>query len=205
MKRNLILISLLSVTILNAGDTNINKSITTSKVMTRKLTKKQEGIKYIKILAKTLKSNLKAQFKADKTALKAIKFCANKAAELTKVVNSNLPKNVKVRRTALLLRNEANKPDALDKAIMQKIILDMNKTSIKVSKPLLVEIPSGYRVYKPLFIKPVCLKCHGSSKDISPEVRKIIASKYPNDKAVGYKVGDFRGVIVSEITKEHNQ
>ncbi|RUM75252.1 MAG: hypothetical protein DSZ11_02635, partial [Sulfurovum sp.] len=95
----------------------------------------------------------------------------------------------------------ANKADALDKAIMQEIIADMNKTKIDVSKPLMVETPSGYRVYKPLFIKPVCLKCHGSSKEVSIEIQKVISSKYPNDKAIGYKEGDLRGLIVSEITK----
>jgi len=205
MIKSLILTSLLCATMLYAGDTNttlnMDKNITTAKATVKKLSKKQEGIKYIKILGKTLKSHLKAEMKADKTALKAIDFCATKAEELTKEVNSKLPKNIKVRRTSLLTRNEANKPDALDKAIMQEIILDMNKTNIDVSKPLMVETPSGYRVYKPLFVKPVCLKCHGSSKDISPEVQKVIISKYPNDKAVGFKKSDLRGVIVSEITK----
>jgi len=192
MTKSLILTSLLCATMLYAGDTN--STIT-------ELSKKQEGIKYIKMLGKTLKSHLKAEMKADKTALKAIDFCATKADELTKEVNSKLPKNVTVRRASLLTRNEANKADALDKAIMQEIISDMNKTNVDVSKPLMVETPSGYRVYKPLFIKPVCLKCHGSSKEVSAEVQKVIRSKYPNDKAIGYKEGNLRGLIVSEITK----
>jgi len=197
MTKSLILTSLLCATMLYAGETN--STMPNSAV--KKLSKKQEGIKYIKMLGKTLKSHLKAEMKADKTALKAIDFCATKADELTKEVNSKLPKNVKVRRTSLLTRNEANTPDALDKAIMQEIISDMNKTNVDVSQPLMVETPSGYRVYKPLFIKPVCLKCHGSSKEVSVEVQKVISSKYPNDKAIGYKEGDLRGIIVSEITK----
>ncbi|HHC11418.1 MAG TPA: DUF3365 domain-containing protein, partial [Campylobacterales bacterium] len=123
------------------------------------------------------------------------------ADKLTKEVNAKLPKNAKVRRTSLLTRNENNKPDALDKAIMEEIISDMNKTNIDVSKPLMVETPTSYRVYKPLFVKPVCLKCHGTIKDVSAKVQKAIISKYPNDKAVGFKQGDLRGVIVSEITK----
>jgi len=197
MTKSLILTSLLCATMLHAGDTNS----TTPNSAVKELSKKQEGVHYIKMLGKTLKSHLKAEMKADKTVLKAIDFCATKADELTKEVNSKLPKNVKVRRTSLLTRNEANKPDALDKAIMQEIISDMNKTNIDVSKPLMVETPSGYRVYKPLFIKPVCLKCHGSSKEVSAKVQKVISSKYPNDKAIGYKEGDLRGLIVSEITK----
>ncbi|HHB94763.1 MAG TPA: DUF3365 domain-containing protein [Campylobacterales bacterium] len=206
MTKKLILTSLLCATVLYAGDTNsttlnADKNITKAKTTVKKLSKKQEGIKYIKMLGRTLKTHLKAEMKADKTALKAIDFCATKADKLTKEVNAKLPKNAKVRRTSLLTRNENNKPDALDKAIMEEIISDMNKTNIDVSKPLMVETPTSYRVYKPLFVKPVCLKCHGTIKDVSAKVQKAIISKYPNDKAVGFKQGDLRGVIVSEITK----
>ena len=202
MTKSLILTSILCATMLYAGDANsTNMNVDKNITKVKKLSKKQEGIKYIKILGKTLKTHLKAEMKADKTGLKAIDFCSAKADDLTKEVNSKLPKNIKVRRTSLLTRNENNKPDALDKAIMEEIISDMNKTNVDVSKPLLVETPSGYRVYKPLFVKPVCLKCHGTNKDISPKIQKVITSKYLNDKAVGFKQGDLRGVIVSEITK----
>jgi len=201
MTKSLILTSLLFSSMLYGEDTNTTLNADKNVTTVKKLSKKQEGIHYIKILGKTLKSHLKSEMKADKTALKAIDFCATQAEELTKEVNSKFPKNVTVRRTSLLTRNEANKPDALDKAIMEEIISDMNKTNVDVSKPLMVEIPSGYRVYKPLFIKPVCLKCHGSNKEVSPEIQKVIHSKYPHDNAIGFKNGDLRGVIVSEITK----
>ena len=28
-----------------------------------------------------------------------------------------------------------------------------------------------------------------------PEVKELIASKYPEDKAFGYNIGDFRGAV----------
>jgi len=189
MKKSLILTSLICATVIYAGDANT----TTAKV--------QEGVKYIKMLGKTLKSNLKAEMKADKTGLKGIHFCSDKADELTKEVNSKLPKGVSVRRTALKLRAEDNQADKIDTKVMNNILSDMKEKKNNIEKPRLVEIENGYRVYKPLFIKPVCMKCHGNEKTINSEVQKVITEKYPNDKATGFKEGDLRGLIVAEIKK----
>lgn len=49
--------------------------------------------------------------------------------------------------------------------------------------------------YKPILLAmPTCVKCHGGKEDISGSTQKLIAEKYPNDKAVGYKMGDLRGM-----------
>lgn len=191
MGKTLILTSLLCVSMLNAQNNET----------TSKLTKKQEGVKYIKMLGKTLKTHLKTEMKADKTGLKAMTFCTTKADELTKEINSKLPKGVLVRRTALKTRAENNKADVLDMAVMESIIADMNKTNVDLGKPLMVETPSVHRVYKPLFIVPACMKCHGNEKTINPEVQKAISKDYPNDKATGFKIGDLRGVVVAEMKK----
>lgn len=189
MKKSLVLTSLICATVIYAGDTNA----TTAKV--------QEGVKYIKILGKTLKSNLKAEMKADKTGLKGMHFCSTKADELTKEVNIKLPKGVSVRRTALKLRADDNKADTIDINFMNEILSDMKDKKKNIAKPKLVETNDTYRVYKPLFIEPACMKCHGNNKTINPEVQKIITEKYPNDKAIGFKEGDLRGLIVAEMKK----
>ncbi len=190
MKKSLVLTSLICSTVIYAGDVN-PKSI-----------KIQEGIKYIKILGKTLKNNLEAEMKADQTGLKGMNFCSTKADILTKEVNSNLPKGVSVRRTALKLRATDNKADAIDIKIMNEILSGIKDKKDKMGKPKLVEIDNSFRVYKPLFVQPACMKCHGDNKTINPEVQKVITKKYPNDKAIGFKEGDFRGLIVAEINRK---
>ena len=55
------------------------------------------------------------------------------------------------------------------------------------------------RVYKPLYTMGVCLKCHG--ENISKDIKKELVKNYPNDKAINFKLGSLRGVIVSEIKK----
>ena len=41
----------------------------------------------------------------------------------------------------------------------------------------------------------LCLLCHGTQDAISPEVKLKLKELYPKDRAVGYKEGDFRGLI----------
>jgi len=161
---------------------------------------KQEGIKYIKMLGGALKTELKAHMKADKTGLSAAGFCASKATSLTEEVNKKLPKYAKVRRTALKLRNNSTNPaDDLDKKIMNEYVAAIEAKTFTPKDIKEVTIGDTTRVYKPLITAPVCLKCHGSS--VSPEIKKLIKEVYPNDKAMNFKEGELRGVIVAEIKK----
>jgi len=155
---------------------------------------KEEGVKYIKMLGKELKTNLMAHMKADPTGMDAIGFCAGKAASITAEVNAKLPKGVSVRRTALKTRNAKNSPDVTDIKVMEAYV--SGEKGIKV-----VEKEGVSRVYKPLYIGKACMKCHADSKDISPEINAVIKKVYPKDMATGFKEGDFRGVIVAEMKK----
>ena len=160
-----------------------------------------DGIKYIKIFAKELKSNLKEHLKADKTALEAAKFCANNATKIAKEVSKKFPKGVIVYRTSQKYRNIQDKPDKIDTEVL-KDLENKYKQKIAINKPFVKKVNDNeYRVYKPLFIEPVCLKCHGDINKIDPKIKSILAKKYPNDLAINYKVGDLRGVIVAKIKK----
>jgi len=160
---------------------------------------KKEGIKYIKMLGMSLKSELKPKMKEDKSGVKAIIFCTDKAKQITKDVNAKLPSYVSVRRTANRLRNPNNKADDIDKKVMQEYELAIQNKTFSPKNIKIFDVNGTTRVYKPLVMKKMCLKCHGSN--VSDSIKKVITSKYPNDKALGYKEGDFRGVIVSEIKK----
>jgi len=47
-----------------------------------------------------------------------------------------------------------------------------------------------------------CVKCHGDVKKMNKEAYGIILKRYPDDKAIGYKEGDFRGAFIAEIIKK---
>jgi hypothetical protein len=63
----------------------------------------------------------------------------------------------------------------------------------------MIESDGEYRVYKPLLIHKACLKCHG--ENVSDEIKSVVSKVYPKDMAMGFKEGDFRGVVVSHIKK----
>ena len=164
---------------------------------------KKEGVKYIKMLGMALKSELKKHLQADKTALDALHFCVDKAAKITAEVNSKLPEGVLVRRTALKFRNPANKPDEIDTKVMNEM-LEAKKAGKFKAKPVVVDAGDKIRVYKPLIIDDVCLKCHGDPAKMDKKVQEIVSKKYPEDKATGFKLYDLRGVIVAELPKKEN-
>ena len=59
-------------------------------------------------------------------------------------------------------------------------------------------LPDGRVGYaEPLVIQELCLACHGEK--LAPEVQAVLAAKYPNDRATGYKLGDLRGVAWAEL------
>jgi len=160
---------------------------------------KKEGVKYIKMLGMALKSELKKQLQADKSGVKALHFCVDRASKITSKVNSKLPSNIKVRRTALKLRNEANKADATDIKVMQEYTQKIKEGKFSPKDIAVVEVNGTTRVYKPLVTAQACLKCHG--EHITPEIDAVLKKYYPHDKAIGFKKGDLRGVMVTEIKK----
>ena len=187
MKKSLIILSLLAYSAM-ADEAKVQKP---SPVV-------QEGVKYIKMLGKGLKAEVKARMKEDPTGAKAADFCANSAKDIAKKISAKFPEGVTVRRTALKYRNPDNKPDDIDTKVMNQM-LEAKKNKTFKAKPVVVEAGDKVRVYKPLLINDVCLKCHGDSAKMDAKVKETIAKKYPEDNATGFKLYDLRGVIVAEL------
>ena len=183
----LLLTTLLSTSLLLASEANTE------------MTAKQEGMKYIKMLGGVLKGELQTHMKADKTGLSAMGFCTAKADDITKEVNSKLPKYASVRRTAMKTRNPNNAADTLDQKVMAEYEASIEAKTFLPADIKVVEEGEATRVYKPLVTKGVCLKCHGN--ELSKEIQGEITTHYPKDKAVGFKEGSLRGMIVAEIKK----
>jgi hypothetical protein len=154
----------------------------------------EQGMLNIDGFMGTLQPTLKSALKQDKTQETAMGACTSMAIQMTNDYN-NISPNVKVRRTALKYRNPANKPDATDKEVMYRL------QAVNDGKPVAVDMGSTYRVYKPLKMKQSCLLCHGDTTQISPKTLKMIRKNYPHDLATDFKLGEFRGVVISEFQK----
>ncbi|WP_085442614.1 Tll0287-like domain-containing protein [Magnetofaba australis] len=101
-----------------------------------------------------------------------------------------------VGRTSLKVRNPENAPDAWEHLVLQSFDARLAKGEDpkKMEHYEILNDGKTFRYMKaiPTAEKP-CLMCHGEK--ISPEVQKILAEKYPDDKAVGYKAGQIRGAF----------
>ena len=53
---------------------------------------------------------------------------------------------------------------------------------------------------EPLVIQDLCLACHGVT--LAPDVTAALNAKYPTDTAIGYSVGDLRGLAWVELPKQ---
>ena len=162
---------------------------------------KQEAKSAIMKMGGALKSHMKQNMKAG-GPVQAAGFCLDEASGIAKKVNASYPKGVSVKRVSLKYRNPADKPTADEAKVLEQIQSDVAARKT-VPKMIVKEIAkNSYKVYKPIFInKGVCLTCHGDAKTRDPEAYKLIKAKYPNDKAIGYKKGDFRGAFVVTIVK----
>lgn len=128
----------------------------------------------------------------------AIGLCNEKAIEITGIYGTA---DFKINRTALRVRNTANKPTADELEILQAYQHQMEKGDSL--KPLLVKAENGeHHYYKPILLKPMCLSCHGlPDKEIAANTLNAISAKYPLDMATGFTAGSLRGMWHVQFSK----
>ena len=145
---------------------------------------------------KELRSILIEQIQSN-GVLAAVSVCSDTAQVLTN--NFGVERGIYLKRVSLKNRNTNNYPDDFEKRILNRFeLLHQNNELNNETEYAEIVAEGDYkylRYLKPIIIQAECLNCHGSKSEIIPEVRNLIAQKYPEDKAVGYKSGDLRGAV----------
>ena len=149
----------------------------------------------VKRLVGELKVNLVSSLKEGGFA-GAIEFCSTRASQITAKVNAELSP-VKIERLSDKFRNPENRATGEDLALILEL-----KRDRELPKYVIKEKNDAYVYYKPIKVAPFCLNCHGKPSKMKPEVKKVLAERYPNDRATGYKAGELRGVFKVVIPKE---
>ena len=127
----------------------------------------------------------------------AIEYCNLHALEITQKASEQ--ENHSIKRTALKLRNPNNKAGVRDKMVL-KMFDEAAGRGEKIGATLDLHESGEVFYYEPIMIKSLCLNCHGEpGKDINEATFNAIKAKYPKDKAMGYKEGDFRGLWVVKV------
>jgi len=198
MKKGLIISSIVASLVLS-----------TTLLAKEKKEKKEPTYKAEKKIAKEAIGKLLKNFKKNfKPAMKkggpvgATNFCSQKAKSITEDVNKKLKNGVSIKRISLKPRNPKNMANENEKAILTTLEA-LQENNVVLPKMLVQKLDDKHiRVYKPITLKPMCVICHGSEDKLDKKAYEAIKEKYPNDKAIGYKVGDLRGAFVVDIVKK---
>jgi hypothetical protein len=136
-----------------------------------------------------LQSALRAGL-AEEGPVHAIGVCRDDAPALAARASTG---GVRVGRTSHKLRNPRNAPEPWMEPLLAHYLEEPDARA-----PRTVSLEGGRAGYvEPIFVQAPCLACHGES--LAPGVAERLAELYPEDRATGFEVGDFRGLFWAEL------
>lgn len=128
----------------------------------------------------------------------AIAVCRDKAPELARAASAQTGWNI--RRVSLRNRNPKAVPDTWERAALEEFdrraALGENPTTLEKGEAVVTDAGRPeYRYMKALPVQQICLACHGPGDKLTPAVTSQLRKLYPDDKAVGYSLGQIRGAM----------
>jgi hypothetical protein len=123
----------------------------------------------------------------------AMTACRDKAPEIAAGLSVD---GVQMGRTSHRLRNAANAPEPWLRPLLAEYV---ERGDDKTPRALRLKDGSvGY--VEPIYVQPLCLKCHGD--DIDASIKGKLAELYPEDEATGFASGEFRGVFWVKLSAD---
>ena len=131
--------------------------------------------------------------------VKAVKVCSEVAPA---IAAAHSGPGMTVRRVTLKTRNPADAPDAYERKQLESLEAAQRAGSLpkEVSDEASGDGRRIFRYLRPIVVGEPCLACHGPRESLDPEVRRILAERYPDDQAFGYGQGDLRGAVSVAIS-----
>ena len=148
----------------------------------------------------TLGKNLKAAL-SDGGVENAISFCNLNAMPLVDSLNKKF--DARIKRVTLKTRNPNDFPNDIERKILDAYAYQW-KDSIALKENVQKLDSDNYLFNKPILVdNELCLKCHGVlGQALTQSTSDFIKSRYPLDKAIGYKIGDLRGMWSITLSKK---
>jgi hypothetical protein len=154
-------------------------------------------------LARQALQPFKAALKAELTRalevspVTAIEVCSKRAPELARAHSQG---GVTVGRAALKRRNAGSVSPPWVAATMHTLAREPSGSEAS----RVVTLPAGRVGYaEAIWVQPMCLTCHGET--LTPDVKAALNSRYPEDQATGFKLGDFRGVYWVDLPARRHE
>lgn len=137
-----------------------------------------------------LSGHLQYQIKNNGFA-EAVAFCNIHANPIVDSLSKHY--QVDIKRTSLQLRNEDNRANNLELEILNSYQAEFeNGTALK---SMVYNKNDETYFFAPIYVMDACAKCHGKANETLNDIAyQKLADLYPNDEAIGYDVGDLRGI-----------
>lgn len=149
-------------------------------------------------LSQQLGSELKAELgraMAEGGPVAAIGVCRERAPAIAARLSAE--SGARVGRTALRVRNPANAPDELERAVLAQFAAELHSGKFEGPLEAAFEINRGGQVERRYMCaiptEAICMTCHGSS--LTPDLAAAISRQYPADQATGFEPGQLRGAF----------
>lgn len=128
----------------------------------------------------------------------AVPFCNAHASQITNEFATK--SGVEIKRTSHLLRNEKNAPNQREQEVIE-MYLSQKPDALK---PMVEKNKDGsVQFYAPITLLDKCTVCHGIlGETLEAKNDSITKFLYPNDKAIGFKPGDIRGIWSIKFPKK---
>ncbi|NTV85494.1 MAG: DUF3365 domain-containing protein [Burkholderiaceae bacterium] len=127
----------------------------------------------------------------------AITVCSEKAPQMAKAASEQ--SGWAIRRVSLRNRNPKATPDTWERATLEEFDRRAAAGESPGSLEAFTVVEKGdgkeARYMKALPVQQVCLACHGPAEKLTPEVTAKLRALYPEDKGVGYSIGQIRGAM----------
>lgn len=127
----------------------------------------------------------------------AVSVCSDTAQLLTN--NYGIKKGIYIKRVSFKNRNENDAPNKIETEALKMFEELKQKGELKETTEYFKTTEengvTSVIYLKPILVQAPCLSCHGPLEQIGPDVKQILQTKYPDDKAIGYQLDDLRGAI----------
>lgn len=189
MKRYLILLIFMAFISCGNNENKIESEKNSAADLDRKY--KEIGQRITEESFNTLRNKL-MEAMASREISGAIEFCNIAAYPITDSLSKEF--NAQIKRTTFKFRNPNNAPNDKEAAILE--YFEKLHASGTQPKDSVITINDKQVWYiRPIFVQGICQNCHGNiGSTIAQNNYDVIKKLYPEDKAIDYKSGDFRGI-----------
>jgi hypothetical protein len=146
------------------------------------------------LLGQSLKSRLVSVMSTEGPEA-AVNVCAKEAHSIADDISKRT--GLEVGRTALRVRNVKSAPDDYERAQLKRFLAAAargeNAAAMEAVDVMLIDGAPYMRYMKPIIMDGPCVICHGEA--IAPTLKATINAVYPDDKAVGFPIGEIRGAF----------